>query len=149
MAEILHRLSRDMKVAMKNHDKFTLSVIRMLRSELNYAEIAEGAPLSDEQALVILARELKKRKEAAAEFAAAGRNETADSLKQEQEIIKQYLPEPLTEEDVRQLVVQAVADTGAKTKGDFGKVMSRVMPLVKGRADGNLVSGLVRQLLDE
>lgn len=149
MAEILDRLSRDMKIAMKGQDKFTLSVIRMLRSELKYAEIAGGAPLSDDQAIEVLARELKKRKESAADFAAAGRTETAENLNREQEIIKQYLPQPLTEEEIRAIVAQAIAETGAQSKGDFGRVMSSVMPQVKGKADGNVVSGLVKQLLDK
>jgi len=149
MAEVLDRLSRDMKVAMKERNKFTLSVIRMMRSELKYAEIAAGSPLTDEQVTEVLAKELKKRKDAAVEFAAAGRDETVESLSREQDIIQQYLPEPLTEEQLRSIVVEAVSFTGAESKADFGKVMSRVMPLVKGRCDGNRVSGLVKQLLDK
>lgn len=149
MAEILNRLSLDMKVAMKERNKFTLSVIRMLRSELKYAEIAASSPLSDDQVIDVLARELKKRKDAAVEFAAAGRDETAESLNKELEIIMQYLPEPLTEEQLRDIVADAINETGAKTQADFGKVMGKVMPIVKGRCDGNIVLGLVKQLLNK
>jgi len=146
MAEILDRLGRDMKAAMKEQDKFSLSVIRMLRSELNYAEIAAGSPLSDEQILDVLARELKKRKEAEKEFSSAGRAETAENLRREQDIIQRYLPQPLTEEEVRDIVAEAILSIGAE-KSDFGKVMAQVMPRVKGRCDGSLVSKLVQEKL--
>lgn len=149
MADILNRLDRDMKTAMKERNKFTLSVIRMLRSELKNAEIAAGTSLADEQIIEVLARELKKRKDAAVEFAAAGRQETAESLNRELDIIQQYLPEPLTEEQLREIITEAINATGAESKADFGKVMGIVMPKVKGRCDGNMVSGLVRQLLDK
>jgi uncharacterized protein YqeY len=148
LAEILDRLDRDMKVAMKERDKFTLSVIRMMRSELKYAEIALGSPLADEQVIEVLARELKKREDAAGEFAAAGRAQTAESLNRELDIIMQYLPEPLTEEQLRDIITEAINATGAESKADFGKVMGRVMPQVKGRSDGNMVMVLVKQLLD-
>lgn len=147
MAEILDRLNSDMKVALKERNKFSLSVIRMLRSELQYAEIAAGTPLSDEQVIAVLARELKKRQDAAAEFAAAGREETAENLNREQAIIRNYLPEPLTEDQLRELIADVISATGAQSKDDFGKVMARVMPLVRGRCDGNTVSSLVKQIL--
>lgn len=149
MPEILDRLSRDMTAAMKERDKFTLSVIRMLRSELKYAEIAAGSPLTEEQVTEVLARELKKRKDAALEFAAAGRAESAENLNREQIIIKQYLPEPLTEEQVRAIIAESINVVGAQSKADFGKVMARVMPLVKSRCDGSLVSGLVKQMMEK
>jgi|SRR5690554_200086 len=147
MVKVLHRLSEDMKVAMKERDKFTLSVIRMLRSELKYAEIAAKQPLNEDQVTEVLARELKKRKDAAAEYAAAGRADTADSLAKEQKIIQNYLPAPLTEGELRNIVSKAVQEVGAQSPADFGKVMGKVMPQVKGKADGNQVSDLVRQLI--
>jgi len=149
MPDILERLIQDMKEAMKSRDKFTLSVIRMLRSELKYAEIAAGSSLTGEQIIDVLSREYKKRKDAAADFAAAGREDLVLNLVREQDIIKQYLPEPLSEEEVRAIILEAIETSGAQTKADFGKVMATVMPMVKGRCDGSLVSGLVKQMLDK
>ncbi|MGI6364390.1 MAG: GatB/YqeY domain-containing protein [Bacillota bacterium] len=148
MADILERLSEDMKAAMKEHDKFTLSVIRMLRSELKYAELAAGAPLSEQEITEVLARELKKRKDAAQEFAKAGRDKTAEDLHREQAIIQKYLPEPFTEQEVRDIIAAVIASAGAQ-KSDFGKVMAGVMAQVRGRYDGSLVSKLVKESLDK
>lgn len=148
MADILERLSQDMKTAMKEQDKFSLSVIRMLRSELKYAEIAAGAPLSDQEIIEILARELKKRKDAAQEFAKAGRDRAVEDLQREQAIIQKYLPEPFTEQEVRDIITSVIAATGAQ-KSDFGKVMAGVMAQVRGRCDGSVVSKLVKEILNK
>lgn len=146
MANILDKLGQDMKAAMKEHDKFTLSVIRMLRSELQYAEIASGAPLSSQEVTEVLARELKKRKDGAQAFADAGREQAAEDLRREQAIIQLYLPTPLTEQEVRDIIATVITATGAQ-QSDFGKVMAGVMPQVKGRCDGSIVSKIVKELL--
>ncbi len=147
MADILEKLSQDMKNAVKKQNKFTLSVIRMLRSELKYAEIAAGAPLSTQEVTDVLARELKKRKDAAQAFAEAGRDQAAEDLLREQAIIQLYLPDPFTEQEVRAIIASVIEASSAQ-KSDFGKVMAGVMPQVRGRCDGSIVSRLVKEMLN-
>ncbi|MTI95647.1 MAG: GatB/YqeY domain-containing protein [Firmicutes bacterium] len=149
MVEIINILDQDMKAAMKEKDKFTLSVIRMLRSEIKYAEIAAGSSLNEEQVIDVLSREAKKRRDAAADYVKAGRAETAKNLEQEVAIISRYLPEPLSETELTELVSAAITETGASTPADIGKVMGIVMPQVKGRADGKQVSAFARKLISK
>lgn len=143
------QLAEDMKQAMKARDQFTLSVIRMLRSELQYAQIAAQEALSEDDIIDIISREQKKRKDALAECQAAGRTEAAEKLERELAIIASYLPQPLTEQALMSIIQQAVAETGAASKADLGRVMSQVMPRVRGRADGSLVSRLAKQHLSQ
>ncbi|KOS01549.1 GatB/YqeY domain-containing protein [Paenibacillus polymyxa] len=125
------RLNEDMKQAMKSKDKFKLSTIRMV----------------DNEVLDILSREIKQRKDALHEFEKAGRDELATSTKAEIEIIAQYLPEQLSEEEIKVIVQQTIQETGASSKAEMGKVMTALMPKVKGRADGKLVNQAVQQFL--
>ncbi|NQX44569.1 MULTISPECIES: GatB/YqeY domain-containing protein [Paenibacillus] len=141
------RLNEDMKQAMKSKDKFTLSTIRMVRSTIKYLEIDLKRTLDDNEVLDILSREIKQRKDALQEFEAAGREELAASTKAEIEIIIKYLPEQLSEEEIKVIVQQTIQETGASSKSEMGKVMSALMPKVKGRADGKLVNQAVQQFL--
>ncbi|WP_340025200.1 GatB/YqeY domain-containing protein [Paenibacillus sp. FSL K6-1096] len=141
------RLNEDMKQAMKSKDKFTLSTIRMVRSTIKYLEIDLKRPLDDNEVLDILSREIKQRKDALQEFEAAGREELAATTKAEIEIIIKYLPEQLSEEEIKVIVQQTIQETGASSKSDMGKLMSALMPKVKGRADGKLVNQVVQQFL--
>lgn len=141
------RLNEDMKEAMRNQDKFRLSVIRMLRAAVKNAEIEMKRQLDDRQIEDIIGRELKQRKDALPEFEKAGRQDLVDQTKAEIEIIAGYLPEPLTEEEIAALVEQAIRETGASGKADMGKVMAVLMPKVKGRADGKVVNRIVQQRL--
>lgn len=141
------RLNEDMKQAMKSKDKFTLSTIRMVRSTIKYLEIDLKRTLDDNEVLDILSREIKQRKDALQEFEAAGRDELAASTKAEIEIIIKYLPEQLSEEEIKVIVQQTIQETGASSKSEMGKVMSALMPKVKGRADGKLVNQAVQQFL--
>lgn len=141
------RLNEDMKQAMKSKDKFTLSTIRMVRSTIKYLEIDLKRTLDDNEVLDILSREIKQRKDALQEFEAAGRDELAASTKAEIEIIIKYLPAQLSEEEIKVIVQQTIQETGASSKSDMGKVMSALMPKVKGRADGKLVNQAVLQFL--
>ncbi|MFC6649241.1 GatB/YqeY domain-containing protein [Paenibacillus rhizoplanae] len=141
------RLNEDMKQAMKSRDKFRLSTIRMVRSTIKYLEIDLKRTLDDNEVLDILSREIKQRKDALQEFEAAGRDELAASTKAEIEIIIKYLPEQLTEEEIKVIVQQTIQETGASSKSEMGKVMSALMPKVKGRADGKLVNQAVQQFL--
>jgi hypothetical protein len=141
------QLNEDMKTAMRSQDKFRLSVIRMLRAAVKNAEIDSKHALDDQEVEAILAKELKQRQDSLLEFEKAGRQDLVDHVKAEIEIISRYLPEPFSEEEIAELVEQAIRDTGAATKADMGKVMAVLMPKVKGRADGKLVNRIVQQRL--
>ncbi|QYR20141.1 GatB/YqeY domain-containing protein [Paenibacillus sp. sptzw28] len=141
------RLNDDMKQAMKSQDKFKLSVIRMVRSSIKNQEIDLKRPLDDNEVLDILSREIKQRKDSLQEFEKAGRDDLAKDLAAEIEIISVYLPQQLTEEEIMVIVQQTIQETGASSKAEMGKVMSALMPKVKGRADGKLVNTFVQQFL--
>jgi len=141
------RLNEDMKQAMKSQDKFRLSVIRMMRSAIKNVEIDQRKTLNDDEVLEILSREVKQRKDALQEFEKAGRSDLVESVNAEIEIIGQYLPKQLSEEEIRALVQETIREVGASAKSDIGKVMGALMPKVKGRADGKLVNRLVSELL--
>lgn len=141
------RLTDDMKQAMKNQDKFKLTVIRMMRAAVKNLEIDLKRPLEDSEVLDILSREIKQRKDSLQEFKKAGRDDLVADLVVEIEIISQYLPQQLTEEEIQEIVTQTIHELGASSKADMGKVMSALMPKTKGRADGKLVNQFVQQLL--
>jgi uncharacterized protein YqeY len=141
------RLNEDMKQAMRGQEKFRLSVIRMVRSSIKNVEIDLRRSLEDNEVLDILNRELKQRKDSLQDFEKAGRDDLVDALKVEIEIIAEYMPTQLTEDEITVIVKQTIQETGASTKADMGKVMGALMPKVKGRSDGKLVNQIVQQLL--
>jgi uncharacterized protein len=141
------RLNEDMKQAMKSKDKFALSTIRMVRSTIQNLEIDLKRTLDDSEVLDILSREIKQRKDALQEFEKAGRDELAATNRAEIELIQKYLPQQLSEEEIKVIVQQTIQETGASSKSEMGKVMSALMPKVKGRADGKLVNQAVQQFL--
>lgn len=141
------RLNEDMKQAMRSKDKFKLSTIRMVRATIKNLEIDLKRTLDDNEVLDILSREIKQRKDALQEFEKAGRDDLTAPLAEEIKIIAEYLPEQLSEEEIKVIVQQTIQETGASSKADIGKVMSALMPKVKGLADGKLVNQAVQQLL--
>jgi uncharacterized protein YqeY len=141
------RLNEDMKQAMKSQDKFKLSTIRMVRATIKNLEIDLKRTLNDNEVLDILSREIKQRKDALQEFEKAGRNDLADKVKAEADLLTVYLPKQLNEEEIKVIVQQTIQETGASSKADIGKVMGALMPKVKGLADGKLVNQAVQQLL--
>lgn len=141
------RLNDDMKQAMKDKDKFKLTTIRMIRASIKNAEIDLKRPLEDSEVLDILSREIKQRKDSLQEFNKAGRDDLAKDVAAEIDIIGVYLPEQLTEEEIKSIVLQTIQETGASSKAEMGKVMTALMPKVKGRADGKLVNTIVQQSL--
>jgi len=141
------RLTDDMKQAMKDKNKETLSVIRMIRSSIKNSEIDLRRPLDDDEILQVLSREVKQRKDSLQEFIKAGRQDLAESLEAEIDIISKYLPEQLTEEEIQEIVRQTIQELGASSKADMGKVMGALMPKTKGRADGKLLNKYVQQFL--
>ncbi|WP_077616434.1 GatB/YqeY domain-containing protein [Caenibacillus caldisaponilyticus] len=144
---LLDQLTRDMKEAMKQKDKDRLSCIRMLKASLQNEAIKLGKELSEEDALNVLTRELKQRNDSLQEFKDAGRDDLIEKVQHEIEIIKSYMPEPLSDEELEKLVDETIAEIGASSKSDIGKVMQRIMPKVKGRADGGKVNRLVQSRL--
>ena len=142
------RLSEDMKQAMKNKEKLTLSVIRMVRSAIKNAEIESKSTLSDDEVITVLNRELKQRRESLQEFKNAGREDLVEGLLLEIEILQQYLPEQLTEQELKDIIQSVINEVGATSKKDMGKVMGALIPKINGRADGKLASQLVQQYLN-
>ena len=143
------RLTEDMKQAMKDKEagKLKLSVIRMVRSAAKNVEIDRRKELDDNELLEVVAKEVKMRRDSLDEFRKADRPELLATLEQEIAILMEYLPEQMSEAEVRTLVIQAVADAQAASVKDMGKVMALLMPKVKGRADGKLVNSIVKELL--
>lgn len=145
---LLNTLNDDMKTAMKAKDKETLTVIRMLKASLQNEKIKIGRELNDEEELTILAREMKQRRDSLTEFEKAGRDDLVEKAKSEITIVEKYLPEQLTLDEIKNIVSQAIQQTGATSTKEFGKVMGLVMPQVKGKADGNQVNAVVKELLN-
>ena len=142
-------LTEDMKQAMKDKEsgKLRLSVIRMARANIKNIEIDEKRELNDDEVLAVLMKEVKMRQNSLEEFTKAGREELSEQAKQEIAILRKYLPEQLSDEELKALVVEAVAATGAAGPKDMGKVMAALMPKTKGRADGKRINTMVRELL--
>lgn len=143
------RLTEDMKQAMKDKDagKLKLSVIRMIRAAAQNVEIDRHKDLDDNELLEVVAKEVKMRKDSLEEFRKANRPDLLVNLEQELAILMEYLPEQMSEAEVRSLVAQAVAEAQASSPKEMGKVMALLMPKVRGRADGKLVNTIVRELL--
>ncbi|WP_085991866.1 GatB/YqeY domain-containing protein [Oceanobacillus senegalensis] len=146
---LLDTLNQDMKQAMKNKDKETLSVIRMIKASIQNESIKLGKDiLSEDEELTILSREVKQRKDSLQEFKSAGRDDLVNKMETELSVVKQYMPEQLSAEELENIVQQTIQEVNATTKKDIGKVMSAVMPKVKGKADGSQIKEAVLQQLD-
>ncbi|RPF55589.1 GatB/YqeY domain-containing protein [Aquisalibacillus elongatus] len=140
---LLERLNQDMKQALKNKEKERLAVIRMVKASLQNEAIKKGEELSEEDELQVLTREVKQRNDSLQEFKDANREDLAEKTEQELRIIQDYLPEQLSDEELEQIIVDTINEVGATSKSDMGKVMSAVMPKVKGQADGSKVNKMV------
>ena len=140
-------LLQDLKEAMKNKDTLRKDTITMLRAAILQVEKDSQKTLTDDEICAIVAKEVKKRKESVKEYEDAGRQDIADSLKQEVEILSKYLPEQLSQEEIVKLVEDAVKESGAASPRDMGKVMSILRPKTAGKADGKLVSDSVKEKL--
>lgn len=146
---IKDQLTEDMKQAMKDREngKLRLSVIRMVRSNIKNAEINDKKELTDDEVLAVLMKEVKMRQDSLEEFQKAGRSELVAQAEEEIKILKKYLPEALSDEELKGIVAEVVAEVGATTMKDMGKVMPAVMAKTKGRADGKRINAMVRELL--
>ena len=145
---IKERLQEDWKQAMKSKDKFRSSTISLAKSAILLVEKTDGIKLEDEQVIEILAKEVKQRNEAILEFQKGNREDLVESAKAEIEILKEYLPQQLSEEEIKEIVINVADNLGASSMKDMGKVMAEVRPKVVGRADGRLVSSIVKNYLN-
>jgi len=146
---LLDQLNQDMIKAMKKKDKVTLGVVRLVKASIQNESIKLGKDqLSEDEELTILSRELKQRKESLHEFTNAGRDDLVNKVDSEIAILQEYMPKQLSGEELEAIVEQAIQDAHATSKKDMGNVMSKVMPLVKGKADGSQIKEIVERKLN-
>lgn len=143
------RLQEDWKQALKARDKFRADTISMAKAAVLQVEKTDGIKLDDEQVIEVLAREVKQRREAVLEFEKGNRQDLIDKSNNEIEILLSYLPQQLTEEEILVLIQDAAVEVGANSIKEMGKVMQVLAPRIKGRADGKLVSQMVREHLNK
>lgn len=158
------RISRDLISAVKGKDKIKSLVLRSLNAAIKNAEIIKRAKLSkgleavnlekasilsDEEAVGVISSQIKQRKDSIGEFEKASRFDLVEKEKAEMAVLAVYLPPQLNEAEVRKIVSEAIAKTGASSIKEMGRVMAFIMPLVKGKADGTMISGIVKELLSK
>ena len=141
------RLLEDMKTAMRDKDVLKKNAVQMARAAVLQVEKDNRITLDDDGIVDIIAKEVKKRRDSLPDYEKSGRQDLIDNLKTEIEILMQYLPRQLSEEELEALVKQAILETGALSAKDMGRVMQAVMPRVKGRADGRMINLMVKKLL--
>jgi uncharacterized protein YqeY len=141
------RIESAMRDAMRARDERRTSTLRLAMAAAHNKQIELGRPLSDEDTLDVLSRQVKQRRESIELFRAGGREESAQAEEAEAAILAEFLPQPLSTDELERLVREAIAETGASSPADLGRVMGRVVPQTKGRADGKAVSDLVRRQL--
>jgi uncharacterized protein len=145
--DLKEKLSADYKEAMKARDKLRVSTIRLILAEVKNAEIAKRGELDEEELGAVIAREARRRREAIEEFGKGGRQDLVDKETYELSVIEAYLPQQLSPDEVRSLAEEAIREVGAGSPADIGKVMGKLMPQLKGRADGKQVNQMVREML--
>ena len=141
-------LLKALKEAMKNKDEIKKDTITLLRSAILQVEKDNQKQLSEDEMLAIVSKEVKKRKESIADYEKANREDIVQKLKKEIEILSEYLPEQLSEEEIIKIVEEAINETGSTSPRDMGKVMQAIRPKTNGKADGKVVSQIVREKLE-
>jgi len=144
---LIERLEDELTTAMKERDAARRDALRLILSSLRSAEKELQRPLHEDEELQVLQRERKRRIESIEAFQSAGRDEQAAKELAELDVLEEFMPEPLSEDELEQIVDDAIAETGATSLRDLGRVMADVMPQVAGRADGSTVSAFVREKL--
>ena len=147
--DLAEKLDQDFKDALKNKDASRLSIMRLVRSAIKNFEIAKQGKASDEDIVEILQREIKQHKETIAALESAGRSEDLKKQEAEVALLKTYLPAQLSPGELKDFVEEAISSTAAAGISDLGKVMGAVMPRVKGRATGDVVGQMARELLSK
>ena len=138
----------EMKSAMKEKDELKKNVVTMVRSAIKQYEVDNRVELDDEGVLEIIAKEVKKRKDSLPEYEKSGRAELIENLNREIAYLAKYLPEQLSEAEIREVVASVIKETGAVGMKDMGKVMGTAIAKTKGRADGKVINGIVKELLN-
>ena len=141
------RLAEDLKTAMRQHDEVRRSIIRLIRSAIHNAEISQRETLDDDGIITVLSRMVRQHQESISEFEKGNRSDLVEKEEAELAIVREYLPPQLTEEEVTKLAKTAIEATDASEPVHMGKVMGNLMPHVKGKADGSMVSRIVKELL--
>lgn len=141
------KLMEDLKASMKNKDTVRKNTITMVRAAIKQTEVDHRVELEDEQIIEIISKQLKEKKNAIEDFKKGDRQDLVDLTEKEMDILLEYLPRQLTEEEIKKIVATTVDEVDAKSMKDIGMVMKSVMPKVKGRADGNTVNKIVREIL--
>lgn len=147
MPDTKAQIAEDLKTALKSRDGLTVSILRLLLSDIHNLEIAKKGLAGEDEVLAILRKSVKKHEDSISQFRQGNRPDLADKEEQELKLIKKYLPEPLAPAELLALVEKAVAKTGASGPKDFGKVMKELMPKIQGRAEGSRISELVKSQL--
>ena len=141
------RIKSDLHQAQKQGDKSRVSALRLIISGIQYAEISKGAALDDAGVLDVFNKEVKQRRESISEFAKGHRDDLVQKEKTELAILLEYLPKQMSRDEIIETIRKIIGEVGAKGPGDKGKVMSKLMPQVKGKADGRQVGSIVDELL--
>lgn len=144
---LIEQLKEEQKSAMKAKDKVRLGTIRLALSEIKQREVDGRVTLTDDEILAVLTKMLKQRRDSVAQFEAAGRTDLADAEKAEMDVLGEFMPQPLSDEEVANLLDKAITESGAAGMQDMGKVMGVLKPLIQGRADMGKVSQLVKTKL--
>lgn len=144
---LIAEIKTNLEAAMRERDDARRDTLRLILSSLQGAEKELQRPLSEDEELQVLQRERKKRVEAAEAFRNAGREEQADKEEAELDVLEEFMPEPLSEDELEEIVDNVIAEVGATSMREIGRVMADVMPQVAGRADGSAVSQIVREKL--
>jgi uncharacterized protein len=147
MSDLLNQIKSGMKDAMRNKEKVRLAAIRMLLAAIKQIEVDQRKEITDTDVLTVLDKMIKQRRDSIAQFESAGRDELADIEKQEIEALQVYMPQPLTDDEISSLIDQALADSGAESMRDMGKVMAILKPKLQGKADMGAVSGKIKARL--
>jgi uncharacterized protein YqeY len=144
---MLEKLTNDMISAMKNKDKETLSVVRMVKGAVQLEEINKKKKLEDEDIIAIISKQIKMRKESIEEFKKGNRNDLIGQTESEIKILEKYLPAQLSDEELTKIVEEIIEKVGAKEASDMGKIMKELIPLIKGKADMGRVNLLIKEKL--
>ncbi|MFA5524827.1 MAG: GatB/YqeY domain-containing protein [Tissierellales bacterium] len=141
------RLMEELKISMKNGDKLRKNVITMVRAAIKQIEVDSRIELNDEAIIDVISKQVKQKKDAIEDFEKGQRQDLVELTKNEIDILLNYLPQQLTESELDEIVKAAIQEVGAISIKDMGKIMSNVMPKIKGRADGSMVNSIVKQYL--
>jgi uncharacterized protein YqeY len=141
------QLLEELKTAMKEKDTVKKNTVQMARAAILQVEKDNRITLDDDGIIDVIAKEVKKRRDVLPDYEKSGRQDLIDSLKAEVDVLLQYLPQQLSEEELEAIVRKAVQDTGAASAKDMGRIMQAVMPQVKGRADGKMINAMVKKII--